>query len=91
MTVLIVERVKPAVRGDLSRWLLEPHPGVFVGHVNAMVRERLWQKACHACGDGGVILIWSTNTEQRFDMRMHGSPGREVVDFEGLKLVMQRE
>lgn len=91
MTVLIVERVKPAVRGDLSRWLLEPHPGVFIGHVNAMVREKLWQKVCRVCGDGGVILIWSTNTEQRFDMRMHGSPGREIVDFEGLKLVMQRK
>lgn len=90
MTVIIVERVKPKVRGDLSRWLLEPHPGVFVGHVTSMVREKLWEATCKACGDGGIILIWSTNTEQRFDMRMYGSPGREVMDWEGLKLILQK-
>lgn len=90
MTVMIIERVKAALRGEISRWLLEPHPGVFVGHISAMVRERLWEKACKACGEGGVILIWTTNNEQRFDMRMFGSPGREVVDWEGVKLILQR-
>lgn len=90
MLVMIVEKVKPSARGELSRWLLEPHPGVFVGHVSAMVRERLWDKVCKVCTEGGVILIWSTNTEQRFDMRMHGTPGREVVDLEGIKLILQR-
>lgn len=90
MTVMIIERVKAALRGEISRWLLEPHPGVFVGHISAMVRERLWEKACKACGEGGVILIWTTNNEQHFDMRMFGSPGREVVDWEGVKLILQR-
>jgi CRISPR-associated protein Cas2 len=87
MVVMILEKVTPALRGELSRWLIEPHAGVFVGHVNAMVRERLWLKCCKKSGEGGVLQMWSTNNEQHFDMRMWGGVGRRVVDWEGLKLI----
>jgi CRISPR-associated protein Cas2 len=88
MIVMILEKVPASARGELSRWLLEPHSGVFVGHVNAMVRDRLWEKCCKAVGHaGGVLQIWSTNTEQHFDMRLFGAPERLVVNLEGLKLI----
>ena len=88
MIVLILENVSPALRGELSRWLIEPHSGVFVGHVNAMVREQLWAKCCKSAGaKGGVVQIWSTNTEQRFAMRLFGTTQREIVELEGMQLV----
>ena len=87
MVVMILESVPTSLRGQLTRWLIEPHPGVFVGHVNAMVRNRLWDKCCSARRAGGVIQLWSTNTEQRYTMRMAGSTKRQVVDFDGLQLV----
>jgi CRISPR-associated protein Cas2 len=87
MVVMILEKVPVSLRGELTRWLIEPHPGVFVGHVNAMVRERLWIKCCQAKRGGGVVQIWSTNTEQRFQMRMHGDTRRRVIEFDGLKLI----
>lgn len=88
MIVMILERMTPALRGELTRWLVEPHTNVFVGHVNAMVRERLWLKCCKLTGStGGVVQIWSTNTEQRFAMRFYGVTQREVVELEGLQLV----
>lgn len=88
MIVMILERMTPALRGELTRWLVEPHTGVFVGHVNAMVRERLWEKCCKMTGSiGGVVQIWSTNTEQRFAMRFHGVTQREIVELDGLQLV----
>lgn len=88
MVVMILERMTPSLRGELTRWLIEPHTGVFVGHVNAMVRERLWLKCCKLTGSvGGVVQIWSTNTEQRFAMRMFGMTQRSVVELEGLQLV----
>jgi CRISPR-associated protein Cas2 len=88
MIVMILEKVPSRLRGELTRWLLEPHTGVYVGHVNAMVRDRLWEKCCKARGGaGGVLQIWSTNTEQRFAMRMHGQTRRKVVDLEGLQLI----
>ena len=67
---MILESVPTSLRGELTRWLVEPHSGTFVGHVNAMVRDRLWEKCCEAKRAGGVVQIWSTNTEQRFKIRM---------------------
>jgi CRISPR-associated protein Cas2 len=87
MVVMILEKVPTSLRGELTRWLVEPHTGVFVGHVNAMVRDRLWEKCCEAKRAGGVVQIWSTNTEQRFEMRMAGETKRTVVDFDGIQLV----
>jgi CRISPR-associated protein Cas2 len=87
MIVMVLETVPLRLRGELTRWLLEPHTGVFVGHVSAMVRDRLWEKCCKASKDGGVLQIWSTNNEQRYAMRTNGKTRREIVDFEGLQLV----
>ena len=87
MVVMVLEAAPPSLRGELSRWLIEPHPGVFAGHVSAMVRDKLWEKCCNWVKQGAVVQIWSTNSEQRFMMRTYGPTRREVVDFEGLQLV----
>lgn len=87
MVVIILEKVTPSLRGELTRWLIEPHPGVFVGHISGMVRDRLWDKCCERLRDGGAVQLWSTNNEQRFTVRTAGTTRREVVDFEGLSLI----
>ncbi len=87
MVVMILETVPLGLRGELTRWLIEPHPGVFIGHVSAMVRERLWEKCCKSAKGGGVLQIWTTNTEQKFKMRAYGATKREIVDFDGLQLI----
>ena len=87
MVVMILERVPTSLRGELNRWLIEPHPGVFVGHLSGMVRDKLWDKCCQKLREGGVVQMWSTNNEQRFAVRTFGETRREIVDFEGLQLV----
>ncbi len=87
MVVMILEKVPASVRGELTRWLIEVKTGVFVGHVSARVRDKLWEKCCKARRSGGVTQIWSTNTEQRFQMRMAGDTTREIVEMEGLQLI----
>lgn len=87
MVMMVLESVPVSLRGELTRWLVEPHPGVFVGQVNAMVRDRLWDKCCNAKRTGGVIQAWSTNTEQGFQIRIAGMTARDVVDFDGLQLI----
>ena len=87
MVVMILEKVPASLRGELTRWLVEPHPGVFVGHVNARVRDKLWDKCCRARRAGGVFQAWSTNNEQRFKMRSAGETRRDVVDWDGLELI----
>lgn len=88
MIVMILEKVPPSLRGELTRWLIEPHTGVFVGHVNAMVRDRLWEKCSTAKQTGGVLQIWSTNNEQHFSMRATGATQRQIIDMEGLQMVL---
>lgn len=87
MVLMVLENVPESLRGELARWLIEPHPGVFLGDVNAMVRDKLWAKCAKRLRDGGMLQAWTTNTEQGFDMRCLGNVRREIVDYEGLKLV----
>jgi CRISPR-associated protein Cas2 len=87
MIVMIMENVPVGLRGELSRWLIEPQSGVFVGKVSALVRDKLWEMCCDGCEGGGVIQIWSTNTEQKFAVRVFGQTRREIIDYEGVQLV----
>jgi CRISPR-associated protein Cas2 len=87
MVVMILERVPQGLRGELTRWFLEPKAGVFVGRVSAMVRDRLWDKACGQARDGSCVMIHTSNNEQGFLIRSWGKASRLVEDFEGLFLV----
>ncbi len=88
MVVIILEKVPVSLRGELTRWMIEPRTGVFVGHVSARVREKLWEKCCLGKIAGGVVQIWSTNTEQHFSLRMSGDTSRYLVELEGLQLIL---
>lgn len=87
MVVMILERVPPGLRGELSRWMLEPRAGTFVGSVSAMVRDKLWEKAQKSAAGGAGILLHSGNTEQGFKVKTFGDNTREMVNMEGLWLV----
>ncbi len=87
MIVMILEKVTVGLRGELTRWLIEPRSGVFVGHVSARVRDALWKKCIQSKRSGGVIQIWNTNTEQRYAIRMEGDTSRTLIETEGLQLI----
>jgi CRISPR-associated protein Cas2 len=84
---MILERVPPGLRGELSRWMIEPHAGVFVGTLKPIVREKLWMKVCSGMKGGAGTLIFSSRNEQGFEIRFWGAPDRSVVDYDGLKLI----
>lgn len=91
MVVMILERVPRSLRGELSSWLLEVQPGVFVGKVSALVRDLLWEK-CVLRSDGGKCCqIWSTDNEQGFAIRLVGDRTRRVVEMDGLLLIGVRK
>jgi CRISPR-associated protein Cas2 len=87
MVVMILEKVTSGLRGELSRWLIEPRSGVFVGHVSARVRDRIWEKCVKRKRVGGVVQIWTANNEQGFGIQMLGDTSRELVEEEGLFLI----
>jgi CRISPR-associated protein Cas2 len=88
MVVYILEKVPVSLRGELSRWMLEPRTGVFVGSLSAMVREKLWEKVCKEAKNGRVIMVHSCNNQQGYCMRTAGDASRQVVDIEGLQMIM---
>lgn len=87
MVVMLLEKVPPALRGELTRWLLEVHTGVYIGHVSALVRDKLWEKCSKGKSAGSVFQAWTTNNEQHFAMRVAGSTNLNIRDWEGLLLV----
>ncbi|MBI5954665.1 MAG: type I-E CRISPR-associated endoribonuclease Cas2 [Chloroflexi bacterium] len=87
MMMIVLQNVPKKLHGELTRWMLEPSPGVFIGHVSARVRDFLWEKCKAECKNGSVVQAWNTNHEQHFTMRMDGNVKRSVVDMEGIQLV----
>lgn len=89
MVVMILDKVPVSLRGDLTRWLIEVKPGVYVGHVNAMVRDKLWEYCLKKRRIGAVFQAWTTNNEQHFEMRLFGAPKRQITVWEGVQLVTE--
>lgn len=87
MVLIMVRSVPTSLKGELSRWLMELLPGVFLGHVSALVREALWERCRSGAGRGGCILVYPFPNEQGFRAHTHGTLPCEIVDYEGLYLV----
>jgi len=87
MVVLILQRAPASLRGELSRWMIEPRAGVFVGNVSAMARDKLWEWVVRAAPEAGAVMVHSAQTEQGFRVRAYGDSTREIVGVEGLQLV----
>jgi len=87
MVVMIFDKTTPAIRGKLSMWFLEIKTGVFVGHVSAMVRDKLWDWVTSQPKLGGCIQVYASNTEQHFAIRQAGATSRQILHEEGLYLV----
>lgn len=86
MLMILLRRVPSSLKGELSRWLLEPMPGVFLGRVSAIVRDALWEKCCERVGAGGCLMVFPWPNEQGFQIRSYGKMPRQIVDLEGLYL-----
>ncbi|SDP96499.1 CRISPR-associated protein, Cas2 family [Actinopolyspora xinjiangensis] len=89
--VITTSAVADGTRGALTRWMLEPAPGVYVGTLTNRVREYLWEAVCESIDDqeGWAALICNADNEQGYDIHTHGpgTRGRTIVDLDGLSLV----
>ena len=86
MVVFVLENATEKLRGTLSRWMIETKPGVFVGSVSSMVRDKLWNMIPDHTSKG-ALMIFSCNNEQDYQIKMYGEPSRCMVDLDGLQLI----
>jgi CRISPR-associated protein Cas2 len=77
-----------ALRGDLTKWLLEINAGVFVGRVSKRVRDHLWDRVVKFAESGRATMVYGTNNEQRLDFKTHGNVWAPI-DFDGIKLMLR--
>jgi CRISPR-associated protein Cas2 len=87
LAIFIVEKVPQSLKGELTRWMIEPRTGVFVGKLSATVRLKLWEKIIKNMRHDGCTMIYSKNNEQGFVVTNFGDTSRDIVDMEGLYLV----
>ena len=83
----ILTAVPPNIRHALTRWMIEPAPGVFVGTMSARVRDELWGTIESETHGGWALLIHPAANEQGFSIRTCGEERRNVVDMSGLQLI----
>lgn len=86
MVVIVLEVCPSALRGDLSKWLIEISTGVYCGNLNSRVREALWDRICDNCKNGRATMVYSSVGEQNLDFRIHNSSW-EAIDYDGIKLI----
>jgi CRISPR-associated protein Cas2 len=90
LTVIVAERVTPGTRGLLTRWMLEVHPGVFVGTLSSRVRDALWTELLsrrRRVGTSALLMAHRTPGEQGFQLVSSGQGSRTIFDYDGLTLV----
>lgn len=86
--MLIVTACPAGLRGDLTKWLMELSPGVFVGRPSARIRDLLWERTVELCRDGRAILVFSSDNEQGMEFRTHRHDW-EPTDFDGVTLMVR--
>lgn len=87
LTVVALERVPVGVRGDLSRWMIQPATGVFVGDLTAIVRALIWDRLCSYKRTGACVMVCAAANEQGFEVRQHGDRSFLPIDMDGLALI----
>lgn len=88
MIVLVVTACPAGLRGDLTKWLTEVAPGVFVGQPTARIRDLLWERTTELSKDGRALLVYSMNNEQGMEFRTHRHDWKPT-DFDGLNLMVR--
>lgn len=84
--MIMLEKSTPSQRGEMSRLAIEVKSGVFVASINARVRDKIWKKITDRW-NCIAIMVYSTNTEQSYGIRVNGAPERSVLDFDGISLL----
>lgn len=90
MVVIRISKCPPKLRGDLTKWLIQIDTGVYVGNLNARVRENLWERICSMIEFGTATMVFNTNNEQRLNFYSYASDYRPV-DYDGLILVKHKK
>lgn len=58
-----------------------------MGNVNRRISDLLWNRFCGEATCRGCLRLESAKNEQGYRIDMYGNPRRQVVDYEGIRLI----
>ncbi|PDQ35153.1 MAG: type I-E CRISPR-associated endoribonuclease Cas2 [Candidatus Lumbricidophila eiseniae] len=90
MICIVLIAAPPGLRGNLTRWLVEVSPGVFVGRVSKRVREGIWRKLEEHTVFGQSVMIEPARNEQGWRARTAGVDRYHPVNVDGLTFFSPR-
>ena len=89
MTIISLNLVPPKLRGFLTKYLWEINTGVYIGKLNARVREQVWKRCQeNVLPDSRIVMAYSSNNEQGFEIRSSGSK-YIPIDYDGITLILK--
>lgn len=86
MIVITLSKVPPSLRGDLTKWYQEVQTGVYVGNVNAKVRDQVWERIERDIGSGQAVMVYNAKNELGYQFKTTRED-HEIVDFDGIPLL----
>ncbi len=85
-TVITLKKVPAYLRGDLTKWMQEIAPGVYVGNFNTKVREKIWQRVKENVSSVEATMSYAFRNEIGYNFKTLNT-NRQVIDYEGIPLV----
>ncbi len=86
LTVITITNAPYALRGDLTKWMQEIATGVYVGNLNARIRESLWERVMENVGKGEATLAYTSRNEIGYQFETYQTL-RSKIEIDGLPLV----
>jgi CRISPR-associated protein Cas2 len=85
--------LKPAVRGILKVWCLEPKPNVFVTDLNSIMEEKIinFLRPYFKENTGLMLIKSDKRTIQGFTIHSVSSPNRRMKVISGLQFISEKE
>ena len=91
MTTIIANDIPPSAWGLLRRWFIEPKPNVFVGSVNARIREKTLDYIRRNAPGIAMLVIFDERNSQGFTLLSYGETARAIVRKCGLELIRENQ
>lgn len=90
MTVIIAQDNPDAIRGVLKRWFIEPKPNVFVGSINASVKDAVLAYILNQARGIRLLIISSSNNCQGYELRQVNDPDYGAAILDGVEIIATR-
>lgn len=87
MLVIVLENAPKRLHGYLTRLLVELKFGVYVGDFSIKVREKVNNVIVKEIESGSAIMVWSTNNDIGFSLKIFGNSKYLIKNFDGLNLM----